>query len=140
MATRICDITPCKGLTSALGNFIVGQRQDGAWSLHINVSESKPLEENSKVFLSQTGRASIRIFYCPFCGVRLEEIGTSIVKKYLSQKRGAKKADELADLPAEIPNEESEDALDLAEGPLPEDDVLSPEEQEEEAFLDRLRS
>jgi hypothetical protein len=64
--SEICDRSPCTRLLKALGVWIFG---------------------TPKGFVAQVDEDNLVVInYCPFCGTRLEEMGVTIVHKYLHPK------------------------------------------------------
>lgn len=75
MAT-ICDRSPCDRLLHALGNYMFGvlKGHDAQFTLEV---------------VTAKGATTAIIEYCPFCGTRLEEIGPSLLEKFLPKRGGA---------------------------------------------------
>jgi hypothetical protein len=72
MAT-ICDRSPCDRLLKALGGYIFGMLKDHKAQFTLEV-------------LTPRGHDTALIEYCPFCGTRLEEIGPSLLERFLPKK------------------------------------------------------
>lgn len=75
----ICDRSPCDRLLHALGNYIFGVLRDAKARFTLEV-------------LTPRGHDTAIIEYCPFCGTRLEEIGPSLLEKFLPKRSIAAKA------------------------------------------------
>lgn len=69
----ICDRSPCDRLLGALGSFIFGVYSGNRAQFTLEV-------------LTPNGHDTALIEYCPFCGTRLEEIGPSLLERFLPKK------------------------------------------------------
>ena len=88
MAAKFCDVNLCDKLDAALGHFILWVVDAGAFYMHIELVRHIPLGAKNASFM-QSAKELIPIDYCPFCGTRLDEVGTVQVRKIIaSEKRG----------------------------------------------------
>jgi hypothetical protein len=69
--SRICDRSPCDTLLRALGIWIFGS-SEGFYIVAVNHREAD---------------TEVDVDYCPFCGTRLEEVGTMAIEKYLRPRK-----------------------------------------------------
>lgn len=67
---KICDRSPCDTLLGALGNYVFGSN-DGFFM----------------IVASKDKESEIQLDYCPFCGTRLEEVGSVVVEKFTRPRR-----------------------------------------------------
>lgn len=75
---RICDRSPCDSLLTALGHWIFGSVEG------FYIERKKLITTEEEQLLED---AEINVDYCPFCGTRLEEVGSMAIEKYTRPRK-----------------------------------------------------